>query len=228
MTAASMPSAAIARLGALLADPTRAEILCALMSGRAHTGSELARHVGVAPSTVSEHLGKLLDGDIVNVEAQGRHRYWRLADARVAELLESLGAHATRPADPRAPADLAYARTCYDHLAGELAVRIYDQLLTDGHLAMAHGALTVTPGGFEFLSGIGVDTGPIDSTHRPPARPCLDWTERRHHLAGAAGKQLLVAFRQAGWVVAGDRPRSLRITQAGRTEIARSFGLASC
>lgn len=227
MPSVSPTSASLARLGSLLADETRAEILCALMGGRAHTGSELSRHIGVAPSTISEHLSKLLDGDVVAVEAQGRHRYWRLADRRVAELLETLGAHATTPADPKAPAELTYARTCYDHLAGQLAVEIFDQLVADGHLAYDDGGghLVVTGSGFELLATIGVDTEAIRAATRTTARPCLDWTQRRHHLAGAAGQELLSALAANGWATPGPRPRSIRITETGRTEIPEAFGL---
>ena len=225
MATSTTTSAGLARLGALLADETRSEILCALMDGRAHTGSELSRHIGVAASTMSEHLARLLDGDIVTVEAQGRHRYWRLANPRVAELLETLGANATTPADPRAPSDLMHARTCYDHLAGELAVSIYDQLLIDEHLRPVGDRLDVTTTGYELLNTIGVDTDTIERATRAKARPCLDWTQRRHHLAGAAGKALLDALIANGWARPGPRPRSIRITETGRTEIPRTFGL---
>jgi DNA-binding transcriptional ArsR family regulator len=218
-------SAEIARLGSLLADQTRAEILCALMDGRAHTGSELARHVAVAPSTVSEHLSKLLDADIVAVEPQGRHRYWRLADPDIAQLLEGLGA-TTRPlAPPRVPADLAHARTCYDHLAGELAVAIYDQLLAAGHLTDNNGQLVINPSGYELLASIGGDVTAIHDSKRPKARACLDWTQRRHHLAGAAGAAVLSALIDNDWVKRGNKPRSLRITNSGRARIRHAFGL---
>ena len=226
MATATTTSAGLARLGALLADETRAEILCALMDGRAHTGSELARHIGVAASTMSEHLSRLLDGEIVTVEAQGRHRYWRLANRRVAELLETLGANATAPTDPKAPAALTHARTCYDHLAGELAVNIYDQLLADDHLKFEGDRLDVTATGYELLDAIGVDIYDIRGATRAKARPCLDWTQRRHHLAGAAGKALFDALTANDWTKPGRHPRSIRITETGRTEISRRLGVS--
>lgn len=225
MATITTTSAGIARFGSLLADETRAEILCALMDGRAHTGSELARHIGVAASTMSQHLSKLLDADVVAVEAQGRHRYWRLADRGVAELLETLGANATSPAPPKVPADLAHARTCYDHLAGQLAVAIYQQLLADNHLSEDDEHLIVTPSGFDLFAEVGADTDAMKAANRRTARACLDWTQRRHHLAGAAGKELLTAFTNAGWMNPGNRPRSIRITRAGRQNIVRLFGL---
>ncbi len=227
MATTTTTSAGLARLGALLADETRAEVLCALMDGRAHTGSELARHIGVAASTMSEHLSRLLDSDIVTVEAQGRHRYWRLANPGIAELLETLGANATTPTDPKAPADLTHARTCYDHLAGELAVNIYDQLLADEHLRLDSDRLDVTTSGYQLLDTIGADVGSIKNATRSKARPCLDWTQRRHHLAGAAGMALLDALTANGWAKPGRRPRTIRITETGRAEIPRTLGLTA-
>ncbi|HEY9558637.1 MAG TPA: metalloregulator ArsR/SmtB family transcription factor [Acidimicrobiales bacterium] len=226
MARVTTTSAGLVRIGALIADETRAEILCALMDGRAHTGSELARHIGVSGSTVSEHLSKLCDADLLDVEAQGRHRYWRLRDPQVAGLLESLGARASSPADPRAPADLVHARTCYDHLAGELAVQIYERLLADGHLAEDGGDVAITPTGLELLAAIGADVDALRGAGRSAARPCLDWTQRRHHLAGAAGKELLRALIDNGWIKRGQRPRSVRITEAGRKSITRELGVA--
>ena len=196
------------------------------MDGRAHTGSELSRHIGIAASTTSEHLSRLLDADIVAVEAHGRHRYWRLADPRIATLLETLGANATHPTDPRAPADLAYARTCYDHLAGELAVTIYEQLLTGRHIEEHGGHLTISPSGFDLLASVGAEIDEIRTAGRATARPCLDWTQRRHHLAGAAGKALLTALISNGWIKPGNRPRNIRITETGRIRIAESFSLS--
>ena len=180
---------------------------------------------GVAASTASEHLSKLLDANMVAVEPQGRHRYWRLAGPEVAELLEALGASTVTspPAGPNAPASLVHARTCYDHHAGELAVAIYDRLLTTGHLTDNDGHLSVTPGGMEFLASIGVDTNAISGSRRPKARSCLDWTQRRHHLAGAAGRALLDALFANRWIRRGNRPRSIRLTPAGRRAVAERF-----
>lgn len=222
----------LVRLGALLADPTRAELLGALMDGRAHTSSELARHVGVAASTTSEHLGKLLDASLVRVEPQGRHRYWRLAGPAVAELLEALEAGAAvvmpppspPPPAPRAPASLVRARSCYDHLAGELAVAIFDRLVADGHLAEADHGVVITPTGVEHFASLGVDVDELTRASRPLARACLDWTERRHHLGGSAGRALFESFQSRGWIRRGRRPRSIEVTDAGRDALHDSFG----
>jgi DNA-binding transcriptional ArsR family regulator len=217
----------LARLGSLLADETRAAALCALMDGRAHTGSELARHVGVAPSTMSEHLAKLLDAGVVVVEPQGRHRYWRLSDPDIAQLLESLGAGTRPPGPVRVPADLSFARTCYDHLAGELAVAIFDHLRQATHLVVDDdGNLTVSDSGRELFDSIGAHVDQAGTTRRPMAGACLDWSERRHHLAGAVGAALLNAMIDNGWIERGPKPRSVRITRSGRTEIGAVVGHA--
>jgi DNA-binding transcriptional ArsR family regulator len=215
----------LSALGAVLADDTRAEILTLLMDGRAHTGSELARHVGVVPSTASEHLSRLLDAGLVGVEPQGRHRYFRLASRDVAELLETLGATPALTAAPRpaAPAALAFARTCYDHFAGELAVRLYDHLVAQAHLHDADEGLALTPSGLRLFDSIGIDIEAIKSSQRCSVRRCLDWTERRHHLAGAAGAALLDALLANRWVTQGSQARSLRVTNAGRKALTTIF-----
>ncbi len=220
--ATASTAAELAKFGSLLAVPSRAEILCALMDGRAYTGNELARHVGVAPSTVSEHLSKLLDGGIVAMEAQGRHRYWRLASDETAQLLEALGAAISVPNPPKAPAELSYARTCYNHLAGELAVRLYRQLRAQGHLVEEEGHVNIMSSGLELFASIGMDINTI-SANRMAARPCLDWTQRQHHLAGAAGTELLKALFANDWIKKGPRPRSIRVTEAGRNTLPSVF-----
>lgn len=196
-------------------------MLCMLMDGRARTAGEIARQVGVAPSTASEHLFRLLDAQIVAVEAQGRHRYYRLAGAEVAQLLEALGAievpaAARREPTVSAPSDLLHARSCYDHLAGRLGVRIYDFLLDSGHLKRDDDHLSITASGRAVLDELDVDVDAAVRATRPTVRSCLDWTERRHHLAGAAGAALFDALLASRWLVHGARPRSLRVTMAGQ------------
>jgi DNA-binding transcriptional ArsR family regulator len=219
----------LVRIGSLIADATRAEILTALMDGRARTGSELARHVGVAPSTASEHLSKLLDASMVTVEAQGRHRYWRLAGPAVATLLEMLGANAAAvgPPAPPAPRGLRVARSCYDHLAGELAVVVFDRLVGDGVLLDVDHHLTVTPSGIERFATWGVDVAALQQVRsRPLARTCLDWTERRHHLGGSLGRAMFEAFQSNGWVRRGRGPRTVDVTDLGRGALRTAFGWA--
>jgi DNA-binding transcriptional ArsR family regulator len=218
----------IAGVAALLADSSRSTMLQALMDQRARTAGELAILAKIAPSTASQHLGRLTDGGLLAVEAQGRHRYYRLATPRVAALLESIMALAPAPVASHAPNvgfDLRFARTCYDHLAGTIAVALYDQLQTDGTLSVTSGGITLTPAGAERLRSLGIDTKAVEAGRRALARACLDWTERRHHLAGALGAALLSSFREHKWLTPRSGPRALRLTAAGRRALASRFGI---
>lgn len=221
-----MSEAQLVAIGSAIGEATRAAMLTVLVDGRAYTSGELARLVDVSPSTASEHLGKLLDVGMVRVEAQGRHRYFQLAGPEVAELLERLGVapDVATPPMPRAPADLTYARCCYDHLAGTLAVRLLDGLQSRGAVAGDDHHLEMTASGLTLLGELGVDLDALQGSRRPVTRACLDWTERRHHLAGAAGAALLTVFLARGWMVRGNRPRALRVTRAGKIELERLVG----
>lgn len=211
----------------MLADETRSEILCALMDGRAHTGSELAKHLGVAHSTVSEHLSKLWDGGFVSVNPQGRHRYFRLANSQIAELLETIGAVplGVPIPPPRAPAALLYARTCYNHLAGYLAVQIYDSLLQGGHIEPFEDKLNLSASGEGLLVELGADVSALRKPRRATVRNCLDWTQRHHHLAGVAANTMLLAMLDRGWLVRDETARAIRVTNLGRSELFDFFGL---
>lgn len=220
----------LAALAALLADETRAAVCLALLDRRAWTGGELARHCAVAPSTISEHLTRLVEGGLLVQERQGRHRYVRLADAGVARMVEDLAAYAT-PATPRpanslrahsAGAALARGRTCYDHLAGRLGVAITDAL-TARDLLRQDAGFALTDTGVDWLTDLGADL--TTSRKRPLARPCLDWTERRHHLAGTAGAELCRLFRARGWTEPVGTGRAVRATDVGRAELGRMLGM---
>lgn len=219
----SLEAVRLARLGAALASQSRAEILCALLGGTAHTNGELARHLSLAPSSVSEHVGVLLDVGLVRVEAQGRHRYVRLADEKAAELLERLGIMAATVSTlcpPAIPLALRYARSCYRHLAGALGVRVYDGLMEQRVLAPDDlGSLRITEHGEELFEALGIATAP---TGRPQARSCLDWSERRPHLAGSLADSLLDSFLDNGWLRREPhRPRALQLHASGRDALAR-------
>src|SRR5215813_8477980 len=194
----------IAAVAALLGDPARANMLTALMHGRALTATELAQEAGVMLSTASGHLGKLQDAGIVDTEKQGRHRYFRLSGSDVASVLEGLMGVAARTGHmrvrtgPRDP-ELRRARVCYDHLAGDAAVRMYDHLQAAGMIAATAGALRLTRAGERFFSAVGIDLDAAANTRRPLCRACLDWSERRHHLAGALGAALLHHIYDRGW-----------------------------
>ncbi len=220
-----MAAEELATIGRLIADPTRAEILCALMDGRAHTGGELARHAQVSASTASEHLSKLLDATLVCVEPQGRHRYFRLADQKTAELLELLGAVSTplTPDHSSSTRQLAHARSCYDHLAGQVAAEMYGHLISTSKLAVEDGAATLTAPGRLFFEGLGINVDAALKAKRPTVRPCLDWTERRHHLAGSLGAALFDMMLAEKWIKRGQRPRSIQFTTKGTGAFQQHF-----
>lgn len=219
----------LAAVAALLADGTRAGICLALLDGRAWTASELAHHAGVAASTATGHLNALVGGGLLVEERQGRHRYVRLAGPRVAESIESLAALAPRreaPARSLSTAGrrhaLARARTCYDHLAGALGVALTDAM-TERRLLDWDGGPGLTAAGRAWLGALGV-TVP-SGTRRPAVRSCLDWTERRPHLAGAVGAALCRHAFDAGWIVPVGTTRAVAVTPAGRAVFRDRLGL---
>ncbi|MEV1066495.1 winged helix-turn-helix domain-containing protein [Streptomyces sp. NPDC050263] len=220
----------LAALAGLVADETRAACLLALLDGRAWTAGELARHAGVAASTLSEHLGKLVAGGLLTEERQGRHRYVRLADTRIAQLLEDLTAQVApdptrRPRGLRAStagSAMARARTCYDHLAGRLGIAVTDALTARGLLDL-EGQVGLTEAGLRWFAGNGI---PLDlATRRPLARACLDWTERRPHLAGAAGAALCRHAFDTGWCVRIGTERAVKVTEAGEKALSEHLGI---
>jgi DNA-binding transcriptional ArsR family regulator len=220
----------VAGVAGLLADPARVAILDVLHSGRAHAAGELARVAGVTAPTASAHLRRLLDGGLVAVEAQGRHRYYRLAGPAVAEAMEALALIAApRPVQSlrqsqRAQA-LRFARTCYDHLAGAVGVAIAESLLRAGALRPLGGRdYEVTPEGEQLLGDLGVDVAELRRQRRAFARWCLDWTERTPHLSGALGAALLARLLHLGWLAPGPVPRGLVLTDAGRDRLAQALG----
>ncbi|NJC72398.1 helix-turn-helix transcriptional regulator [Planosporangium thailandense] len=220
----------MAQLAGLLADGTRATFCLALLDGRAWTAGELARLAGVAPSTASAHLTHLVGGGLLAEERQGRHRYVRLADPGVAELIEDLAAYSPRvPVRPNslrtanATAALAWARTCYDHLAGRLGVLLVDAMTDQGLLEAGWG---LSDHGLRWFADLGIDVAALRSPRRPLVRHCLDWTERRPHLAGAAGAALCRHFFDRGWVTrAGGQRRAVRVTESGRAALHDVLGV---
>ncbi|WP_186137791.1 ArsR/SmtB family transcription factor [Burkholderia gladioli] len=221
----------LSRLGALLADPGRAAMLWALMDGSARPAGELTLLAGLSPSAGSAHLARLTDGGLLSLEVRGRHRYYRIASPEVAASIETLAnlAQATAPLRPvpavarTVPLEMRHARTCYDHMAGELAVRVYDRMRERGWLAAANGEaddphdLEVTPlGADELASRWRIDIGTQRRRRRRFACTCLDWSERRAHLAGALGAALLDAWLAQHWIEPAGKPRVLRITPDGQ------------
>ncbi len=221
--------AALARLAGHLADPTRATVLLALLDGRAWTLSELAAQAGVGRPTLSDHASRLVAAGLLAEERQGRHRYLRLADDATAALVEALAGHAgpgEAPAglrDVRASAALAAGRTCFDHLAGRLGVGLLDALVARGHATRGDG-LALTSSGTAWLGSLGVDVDALRRARRPLVRPCLDWTERRWHLAGSAGAALLDVSLARGWVVRREGSRAVALTDAGERALRAGIG----
>lgn len=219
---------AIADVGSLLGDPSRAAMLVELMDGRSRSAGELARCARITPAAASMHLGKLLQGQLLSVEKQGRHRYYRLASAKVGEALEALGLIATVPA-PRSKAlspqqaALRHTRTCYDHLAGTVAVQLREALEREGVVTSAgERDYRVTRTGVVWLrANFDVDVDELTRMRRATARKCLDWTERRPHVAGALGASLLAHMRSQKWLVPMRQSRALRITDRGLNELRR-------
>lgn len=237
----------IARVAAVLADRGRARILLALGDGRALPASVLATEAGVAASTASAHLARLVDAGLLRVERHGRHRYFRLAGPEVARLLEALARHAP-PAPVRSLRDatraeaLRAARTCYDHLAGRLGVDLMVALLDRGALEGGDGQFRPEAARADHLAGPGrdldyhlTDTGArlleqLGATvpangRRPLVRYCVDWSEQRHHLAGAVGATLARRLFDLGWLRRADRGRAVHVTPAGAAGLRQTFGV---
>jgi DNA-binding transcriptional ArsR family regulator len=218
----------ISRIASLLGDPARADALTALLADRALTATELAAIAGVTKQTMSAHLSKLLQAALIGVDQQGRHRYFRLANEDVARLLESLMGVAFRTgavrliSSPREPA-LRKARICYDHLAGELGVSAYESLLQQHVVQLSRGVLQITDSGTGWFARIGVDTAEVARRRRTFCRACLDWSERRHHLAGALGTALLSRFYDLGWASQDKNSRAIRFTPAGELKFRALF-----
>lgn len=221
----------VAEIGALLGDTGRVRMLSALMSGRALTASELAYHAGVTPQTASSHLGKLSEAGLLTAVKQGRHRYYRLASPQVAQALESLSAlAATHGPDryrPRSRIDAALqtARTCYDHLAGRLAVSLADSMVESGRIEWSEDGGIVTTDGQRFLNGFGIEIAAATRSKRRFCRPCIDWSERRPHIAGWVGARLADRLFDIGWIERVGDSRAVTVTHDGAIGFAEQFGL---
>ena len=230
-------TAKFAAIAALAGDPARAAMLQAMMDGRALTASELARVAGITPQTASSHLARMTDAGLLAVEKQGRHRYHRLAAPSVARLVESIMHFAAELEPVRKPlvvgprdAALRAARTCYDHLAGRLGVALADGLVAAGHVELESDAGIVTSSGLALLSRIGIDaesltTGRPAKGRRVLCRPCLDWSERRPHLAGALGAALCRLSFDKSWIRRIDGTRAVAVTPKGERALREMLGV---
>ncbi|HEY2929064.1 ArsR/SmtB family transcription factor [Piscinibacter sp.] len=221
------PEPRFARIAAMIGDPTRARMLAALMGGQYLAAGELAASAGVTAQTASTHIAKLVDADLVVARSQGRHRYFRLADEDIAHALEALSFVAERSVNadkwnqgPYKP--LKAARTCYSHLAGELAVSLYDGLLARGTLLPCDGHFVLSDPGRDELAALGLTLPAITSplAARRFARPCLDWSERRDHLAGGLAVALLDKGMAQGWLRRVEGSRALMLMPSGAAALA--------
>jgi DNA-binding transcriptional ArsR family regulator len=223
----------IAPTAALLADRARAVMLTVLLDGRPLSAGELARTAGVSAATASSHLGKLLDGGLVNVVRQGRHRYYRLTGAEVAVVIEALSV-ISPPVEVRSLRQsrqaeaLAHARTCYDHLAGRAGAALFEAMLARGlietTIETTGDTYDLTDKGEERLDSIGVDVKAAKASRRRFAGHCLDWTERRPHLNGALGAAVTARLIELGWFERGPSRRALVLSEKGRAGLANIFG----
>jgi hypothetical protein len=212
-------------------------MLHALMDGRALTASELARVAGITPQTASTHLARLCVAGLLEVEKQGRHRYHRLASPAVAQMMESIMLVASRTEPSKAkltigPRDAALraARTCYDHLAGRLGVSLADAMVAKGQVELAKDGGLMTETGMELLAKLGIDVDPMVARSnrggRVLCRPCLDWSERRPHLAGAVGAALCTRSFDQGWIRRIEGTRAVAITPKGQRSYRELFSIA--
>jgi DNA-binding transcriptional ArsR family regulator len=225
------PDAAVPRIAAAIGEPARARMLYCLMDGRARTSTELAVVSGVSPSTASVHLGRLKTARLVTVLVQGKHRYYSLNGESVGRALEALNVLAGRPRvpfAPTAPSRLRAARTCYDHMAGSVAVALHDRLnaLEWVRPGSDGGDYTVTHAGARGFATLGIDLETTQSLRRRFAFACLDWSERRPHLGGALGAALLAVALKRKWVTRDLDSRVLSVTAAGRRDLRDRFGVA--
>ncbi len=224
----------LARVAGAIADAARARILCALLDGRARTATELSISAEVGSSTTSAHLAKLLDLGFLTLVKQGKHRYFQLANAQVATALEALLQLSATPSasfSPNTPAHLRYARSCYDHLAGTVAVALHDQLLQQGWLISAddqpagsqHYQLSTS--GAQLFTALGVALQPKPRSRRHYACACLDWSERKSHLGGHLGAVLLDMMLAKQWLLREPDDRVLHLTAKGHSAIQQHFAL---
>ena len=223
----STADAGLAQLAGAIAEPARARMLCSLLDGHARTATELSVLAEVGASTASAHLTRLCKDGLLSMVAQGKHRYYRLASGEVAQALEALLVVAGLPRSvftPSTPDRLRHARTCYDHMAGTVAVILHDQLLAQDWLRGDDGNYRLSVAGEIGMAALGVDTAALAGQRRRVACACLDWSERRFHLGGALGAAVLQLALRQGWAERELDSRALKVTAAGQQRLLAAFG----
>jgi DNA-binding transcriptional ArsR family regulator len=219
-----MDVSSITHIAGLIGEAGRIQMLTILLDGNGHSASELAMAAAVSPQTASSHLSKLLSGGLIVSERKGRQRLFRLKNADVAAAIEALGALAQNSADPAMP-ELRFARTCYDHLAGVLAIALRNELLRKDLLRHRGDEFMLTTAGERFLRTVDIDAQSLREQRRAFARKCLDWTERHHHIGGSVGAALLSRFMEMKWLARVRKTRAVRLTQDGELGFERVFGI---
>jgi DNA-binding transcriptional ArsR family regulator len=213
-------------ISGLICEPVRARMLWNLLDGRAYTATELAIAADVSVTAASNHLAKLLDADIVKVEAQGRNRYYSFSRPEIAYVVESLASLAGDKTKKAVPADgVKFCRTCYDHLAGFVGVQVTEALETKGYLKRSGSAYAVTEKGWQWFAEFGITGDELMKSRRPLTRQCLDWSERRPHLAGQLGAVFLEKVLERKWFKKVQFSRELTVTSLGRTELSGLLGV---
>lgn len=220
----------LATIAALIGDTTRATILAALMGGDALPASELAYRAQITPQTASSHLSKLLDGGLIKVTPNGRHRYYALKNHEVAQLLETLQLVAPMRQSPvkrasKVSEELCEARTCYDHLAGQLGVAVRQALVHKNYLVDGEAQYTLTPDGIAWLASVEIDVDKLHKKRRKFAYPCLDWSERQFHIGGSLGAAIANLFFEKHWVQRKSHSRALHITSIGKHYLYNEFAV---
>jgi DNA-binding transcriptional ArsR family regulator len=220
----------LSTIAALIGDPARATMLSALLSGQSLPASDLAYRAHITPQTASLHLAKLVEGNLLEVSPMGRHRYYRLKNAEVAAALEALAliSPAPRVRTQRESGEyqaLCYARTCYDHLAGKMGVAMTQALLAQGRLTLNDQSYALTEQGADWLAGWNVDESELRQGRRKFAPTCLDWSEHRHHLAGALGAAVMNRLFENGWFTRIPGNRALQLTKTGRQGFRQEFAI---
>jgi DNA-binding transcriptional ArsR family regulator len=219
-----MNAESLTRIAGLIGEAGRIQMLTTLLDGNGHSAAELAMAAAASPQTASSHLAKLLKGGLIASERRGRQRFFRLKNSDVATAIEALGALAQGPG-PAAVPELRFARTCYDHLAGVLAIALRNELLGKGALRQGKEAFMLTADGERFLRRLEIDACSLRQSRRKFAHKCLDWTERHHHIGGAVGAALLSRFIEMKWLARMRDTRAVRLTHDGERGFEKVFGI---
>jgi len=219
----------LSSVAAAIGDPARARMLCCLLDGHARTATELAAVGEVTASTASGHFQRLRDQGLVRVDTQGKHRYYRLSNREVGQALEALLVIAGTPStpfEPSTPQHLRFARSCYRHMAGEVAVRVHDACLAKGWLHLDDAEYRLSEAGEHAMRALGLDLTSLRNKRRALAKPCMDWSARRPHMGGTLAEGLLDRFLASGWVVRELDSRALNVTALGKRKLMQVFGIA--